>query len=55
MLNFMLHVFYQEEKYENKQNKNERKKKNPPRKALELCPVSNSQLLKTCSVYPFPT
>ena len=27
MLNFMLHVFYQEEKYENKQNKNERKKK----------------------------
>ena len=26
MVNFMLHVFYQEEKYENKQSKNEKKK-----------------------------
>ena len=45
MVNFMLHVFYQEEKYENKQSKNEKKK---TKKVLELCPVSNSQLLKTC-------
>lgn len=26
MVNFMLHVFYHEEKYENKQSKNEKKK-----------------------------
>ena len=34
-------------------NKAKMKKKNTkPKKVLELCPVSNSQLLKTCKYIP---
>ena len=46
----MLHVFYQEEKYENKQNKNERK--THPEKHLNFVLIPTLNYLKLAKYIP---
>ena len=48
----MLHVFYQEEKYENKQNKNERKKKTHPERHLNFVLFPTLNYLKLAQYIP---
>lgn len=50
MVNFMLHVFYQEEKYENKQSKNEKKKK--PKRYLNCVLFPTLNYLKLAKYIP---